>query len=385
MRINEGKCTKCATCYHTCPFEAVSWNGKAFRIDAEKCQVCGLCVSLCPTLAIEIAYYELSSLEAYLAEQRKSTGASHLVVMCRSSSPQDGVPEALKEPGDFVSLRVPCVGRLPLLFYLKAFEVGFEKLTVIQCDEDFCRTLKGSETNIRRLEELGKFLSQIGYLDDRVTLIRNPLRAVYSPAECVGCGKCEFICPYEAVKLQQLATPRIEPEACRGCGACALVCPHLAIEVQGFEYERLSQLIQGYGAKAEQLKAQGVSPVVLIFGCQWALFPSLDRQDGLLGEKAFLIEIPCFNELDPLYVLQAFRSGFDGVLAVVCRDEDCKSGEGRGAAEENAAALKLTLKKLGLDERFEVYKTSPRYVGDFEARLESFLARISSLTGVHHE
>lgn len=379
VRINDGKCVKCATCYHICPFEAVIWSGTTFRIDVTKCQVCGLCASLCPTLAIETAYYNLNSLEAYLAEQRKLTGASHLVIMCRSSSPQEDVPEFLNEAGDFVSLRVPCVGRLPLLFYLKALEMGFERLTVIQCDENFCRTQKGSEISIHRLEELGKFLSQIRYPHDRVTLIKNSLRVVYSPTECVGCGKCEFACPYKAVKLQQLATPRVEAEICRGCGACALICPHLAIEIEGFEYERLSSLIQSYGAKVEQLKAQETSPVVLVFACQWAVFPPLDRREGLLGEMALLVEIPCFNKLDPLFVLQAFRSGFDGVLAVVCPDEDCKSGEGRGVAEENLAALRLTLKKLGLGGRFEVYKTSPRYIGDFEAKLESFLARISSL------
>ena len=55
----------------------------------------------------------------------------------------------------------------------------------------------------------------------------------------MGCDKCVFICPYEAIKAEPFATPTIVEEECVGCGACALVCPHEAIEVKGFEFEEV--------------------------------------------------------------------------------------------------------------------------------------------------
>ena len=380
VEVNEQRCSGCSICSSLCPFEALKREEGKVVLQVERCQVCGLCYSSCPAKAIDIFYYDLDSLTRYIRQAKQRHDSDTLVIACKGSIQDFNQVEELFGLSKFIPLSVPCVGRVSEEVYLKAIaDLDIKKVYVLACDEDFCRFERGSRVSGRRITALNLLLEQFGFGEEVVTLKRNSLRAIYNPAECVGCGKCEFICPYEAVKLQQLATPRIEPEACRGCGACALVCPHLAIEVEGFEYERLSSLIQSYGAKAEQLKAQGTSPAVLVFACQWAVFPPPDRRDGLLGETAFLVEIPCFNKLDPIYVLQAFRSGFDGVLAVVCSDEDCKSGEGRGAAEENMAALRLTLKKLGLDDRFEVYKTSPRYVGDFEAKLKSFLDRISSL------
>jgi len=379
VEVNEERCSGCLLCSSLCPFEALKREEGKVVLQVERCQVCGLCYSSCPAKAIDIFYYDLDSLFHYLEGAKQRYGSDTLLIACKGASSDFSQAEKIFGLSSYIPLSVPCVGRVPEELYLKALgELGLKKIYVLGCNEDFCRFERGSRVSGRRIAALNLLLEQFGFGEEVIMLKRNSLRAIYNPAECVGCGKCEFICPYEAVKLQQLATPRIESEACRGCGACALVCPHLAIDVEGFEYERLSRLIQDYGAKAEKLKAQGISPAVLVFSCQWAFFPS-DRRDGLLEERVFLIEIPCFNKLDPIYVLQALRSGFDGVMAVACSDEDCKSKEGRGAAEENMAALRLTLKKLGLDDCFEVYKTSPRHVGDFEARLKSFLDQISSL------
>lgn len=41
------------------------------------------------------------------------------------------------------------------------------------------------------------------------------------------------------------------------------------------------------------------------------------------------MEAPCFKALDPVQVIDAFYSGFDGVMSVVCAEEDCKLQEGR--------------------------------------------------------
>jgi coenzyme F420-reducing hydrogenase delta subunit len=66
-------------------------------------------------------------------------------------------------------------------------------------------------------------------------------------------------------------------------------------------------------------------------------------------------------------------------MAVVCSKEDCKLQEGRDAAERNVTALQVALKKLGMLDRFELYEESPRCAGDFEAKLDGFIQKISSL------
>jgi len=386
IKLDETYCSKCKLCFSVCPFEAISFDANADKIsiDVERCELCGLCASTCPAGAIELAYYDEESLIDYVKEEAEALGARTLVLMCRGSSPpSQEIADVIKEQDvdGFIPLRVPCVGRLSPEFYLRALSISINKIIAIQCDEGFCRFGKGSEISIRRAQLLRVLLEQFGYKRDTVTIIKNPLKAIYDTERCVGCDKCEFICPYGAVKAQPLATPQINLETCKGCGVCALVCPHLAIQLKGFEYEPSFQVIRKYEIEARKLKARGLSPVVLVFCCQWAEFSALDHvKDGFVRENVFIVEIPCFNALDPVHVLDALLSGFDGVLAVVCRDDDCKLREGRAIAEGNTLSLERTLERLNLRDRFEVFKTSPRYIASLDPKLDSFISKISSLS-----
>jgi coenzyme F420-reducing hydrogenase delta subunit/Pyruvate/2-oxoacid:ferredoxin oxidoreductase delta subunit len=371
IRLDEDRCSKCGICYSVCPFEAIRLDQQGMpSIDLERCMLCGICTSACPSGIIEPYYYDYH----WLVKQVNTESAKeeNLVVMCRGSSPPGcDVLNILKdqELGKSFFLRVPCVGRLPVEFYLKLLSLGIKRIVVVQCSEEFCRFGEGSSVSRRRIEMLKTLLRYFGYEDNALQLLENPQQAEYDTSKCVGCDKCVYICPYAAIEAAPLGTPKIAYEKCKGCGACDLVCPHLAMQVKGFKFERLSHLIQRYGDDLKRLESQGIAPVILVFCCQWAEFPALDTTlDGFLRKNVALVEIPCFNRLDPINVVQAFRSGFDGVLAVVCLDGDCKSREGRA-----------TLNRLGIQNRFEVYKTSPRNIGGFETRLDSFVAKVAAL------
>ena len=91
------------------------------------------------------------------------------------------------------------------------------------------------------------------------------------------------------------------------------------------------------------------------------------------------MEIPCFKALDPVHIVEALHSGFDGVMAVVCSAEDCKLQEGRETAERNMDVLKNFLKKSGLLERFELFTVSPRCVGEFNQKFEEFFKKIAAM------
>ena len=385
IKLIDELCSKCSVCYSVCPFEAISRDAETgeVAIQIEKCQVCGLCVSACPSSCIETVYYDYDLLTQYLEAQMKALATGNLVLMCRGSSPPSAdVSDVLKEQNldKFISLRLPCVGRLSPEFYLKALTLGLDKLVIVQCDQDFCRMKQGSENNIRRVKLLQLLLEQSGYGGDVLTIIKNPQRVVYDTEECVGCGKCAFICPYEAIELQSMSTPQVS-DACQGCGACAVICPHIAIQVKGFEYEFSPEIIEDYQAKVAEKKAKGISPVVLVFCCHWSEFSALEKRNhGSVRENVFITEIPCLSKLDPAQVLQALSLGFDGVMAFGHSRDDCLLKEGRDVVESNISILNLILERMNRAHRFELVEGSPRYVGDFDSKLNSFIDRISALT-----
>ncbi len=371
------RCAKCLTCVRSCPFEAISYDGEnKIKIDLDKCQLCGICAGVCPEYNIEIKYYNTEALINHIKSEKANLGTDNLVLMCRGSSPQScEIIDDLKELNidKFVPLRLPCVGRIPVEFYLKAFYEGIKNIVIIQCDEDFCRMERGSEVAQKNVQRTQEILKTLGFEEGAIQVIKNPQKAVYFTEECVGCDKCGFICPYDAIELEELATPKIIMEKCRGCGACALVCPHMAIQLRGFEYEGSSQKLEEY-----KIQAGGKTPSVLAFCCQWSEFSALDKSQCEVSDYAQIVEVPCANGLDPTLVLKALSEGFDGVIAFICSEEDCKSKEGRSVYDANASALFKVLKNLDLLDRFEVYQTSPRDIGNFNSKLESFVEKIRS-------
>jgi MinD superfamily P-loop ATPase len=48
--------------------------------------------------------------------------------------------------------------------------------------------------------------------------------------QCVGCGRCEEVCRYEAVAAQN-GDYVVDPIACEGCAACAYACPAACIQM----------------------------------------------------------------------------------------------------------------------------------------------------------
>ncbi len=384
VEIDQSYCSKCSICQSVCPFEAITRDRGTdeFKIDIEKCQVCGICSSACPVQAIKMVYYDHSALLGKMALQSDKK-ASTLVLMCRANSPSTcEIDDILESNGlkiaDHVSLRLPCSGRVPTEFVLKALESGVKNIVSVQCEDDFCRFKEGTKVNARRLALSRAFLEQMGYGKDSLTVVRHSRKAVYDTEECVGCDKCVFICPYEAIEAQEFATPKIDLDKCLGCGACALVCPHLAIQLEGFEFETVSKLIKRYQTGAKQLTTK--RPSILVFCCQWSEFSVLDDPESLMFKKgAVAMEIPCFKSLDPVHVVQALEGGFDGIMAVVCNQEDCKLEKGKDTAERNLAVLKKALQQKNLLDRFEFFTTSPRCVGEFNQQLDEFINRITAV------
>jgi coenzyme F420-reducing hydrogenase delta subunit/ferredoxin len=313
---------------------------------------------------------------------RDKCKSNTLVLMCRGNSPATcEIEEILQDQGlnisNYIPLRLPCSGRIPTEFIFQALKSGIKNVVSIQCEDEFCRFKEGTKINARRMMLGKELLEQLGFSRDALKVIKYSRKVVYETEKCVGCDKCVFICPYEAIEAEEFATPKINYDLCVGCGACALVCPHFAIQIKGFAFE---DVLKRYGESAAKLKAEGKFPVILVFCCQWSEFPALDDPESLLlKKKAIIIEIPCFKALDPIHVIEALHSGFDGVMAVVCSEEDCKLQEGRETSERNMSVLQNTLKKMNLIDRFELFTASPRCVGELNQKLDEFFKKIASM------
>jgi coenzyme F420-reducing hydrogenase delta subunit/ferredoxin len=385
VEINQDLCSRCLVCYSICPYEAINFDKVADKveIDIQKCQVCGICPSACPVAAIEVAYYDYDHLVDYVDCARKKVDSDTLVLMCRGNSPSTcETEEILAEQGicidNYIPLRLPCSGRIPTDFVFKMLSSGVKNIVSIQCEDPFCRYKEGTKINTRRFQLTQNVLEQLGYDKNALKVVKFSRKAVYKTEECVGCDKCVFICPYDAIKAEPFSTPTIIYEDCVGCGACALVCPHQAIEVKGYEFENV---LQRYGQAASTMKTQRKTPAVLVFSCQWSEFSALDDPDSALkGKNAMVLEVPCFKGMDPVHVVNALQCGFDGVMGVVCAADDCKLSEGRDTAERNLGMLKNVLKKMNLLDRFEMFELSPRCEGEFKSAFESFYNKIAALT-----
>ncbi|MEO0079480.1 MAG: CoB--CoM heterodisulfide reductase iron-sulfur subunit A family protein, partial [candidate division WOR-3 bacterium] len=61
---------------------------------------------------------------------------------------------------------------------------------------------------------------------------------------CQGCGVCEEVCQFEAVRVNpETGHSEVTAVLCQGCGACAAACPSSAIELRGFQSRQLISMV----------------------------------------------------------------------------------------------------------------------------------------------
>ena len=66
--------------------------------------------------------------------------------------------------------------------------------------------------------------------------------AVVDEARCRGCGRCEDVCEYGAIKVVEREgrlVAEVNEALCKGCGACSVRCPTGAVRIQHFRPEQI--------------------------------------------------------------------------------------------------------------------------------------------------
>jgi coenzyme F420-reducing hydrogenase delta subunit/coenzyme F420-reducing hydrogenase gamma subunit len=370
VKLNEDYCSRCSICRSLCPFEAITKDAESGKIvlEIEKCQVCGICYSACPAKAIDTIYYDCGSLLKYLERVKPQYKSDSLVIMCKGSAPDFAGVERLFGVSKFIPLSVPCVGRISEELLLQTLAAGIKGIYILACDDDYCRFDRGSPLAGRRILALNRLLEQLGYGSEAITLKRNSLKVKVDKDLCIACGTCVSYCPYNAPRLESVGGISFDLDACRGCGLCVALCPAFALDLDNWERERISNLIP-------QLLAGMKPPKILVFRCQWAVFPPLN---GEVSPSVGFIDLPCAGRVEALYVLEALAKGANGILVVACSEDDCKQEGVSAKAEHVVARIKEKLDQIGLGDRLNFASVSPRYPGQVNEEIRQFRQKIEA-------
>ncbi len=104
--------------------------------------------------------------------------------------------------------------------------------------------------------------------------------------------------------------------------------------------------------------AAGWEPRIVAFFCNWCTYAAADLA-GISRVKYSpnmrMVRVMCSGRIDPSFVLEAFRSGADGVLIGGCNPGDCHYKEGNYKTMRRAMLLSQMLQDLGIEkERFRL-------------------------------
>ena len=160
VRADRNKCISCGNCVFYCPYEAAKLEHGAATFDLELCRGCGLCVSLCPALALDLEHWEGDRISTMISDFSREKGRPNILVMrCQWAV----FPEFDEELDSNVHvIDMPCAGRVDPLHIIDAFRQGIDGVLIVACNEDDCKSKKGSKEARRSTAALKKTLGQIG-------------------------------------------------------------------------------------------------------------------------------------------------------------------------------------------------------------------------------
>jgi len=129
--------------------------------------------------------------------------------------------------------------------------------------------------------------------------------------------------------------------------------------------------------------AEEFEPKIVGFLCNWCSYAGAD----LAGVSRIqyppnlrIIRVMCSGRVDPAFVLEAFRSGADGVLLSGCHPGDCHYIAGNYKAQRRGILLKKLLEQFGLEpQRLRIEFVSASEGAKFAAVVKEMVEDIKKL------
>jgi coenzyme F420-reducing hydrogenase delta subunit len=115
----------------------------------------------------------------------------------------------------------------------------------------------------------------------------------------------------------------------------------------------------------------------VIFGCERSAGMARKELEAAGYEWPDIewVELPCGGALDGPYLLKAFESGADRVLALICQEGACRSIDGSRRAMARVDAARSLLEEAGVEGwRLACETISPTMAADLVRIIESFRA-----------
>lgn len=173
-----------------------------------------------------------------------------------------------------------------------------------------------------------------------------PMSAYVLQELCDGCKICEAVCEFGRIKVHKKAI--VDEVACRGCGACSAACPTGALQIRNYTDDQImAQIIEA----TREIKEH---PLIIAFLCNWCSYAAADLAGSLrirYPTGIRVIRVLCTGRVNPMYVLEAFRRGADGVLVAGCRLGECYYTIGNYCAMKRMSVLGKLLAEQGFDEK----------------------------------
>ena len=65
---------------------------------------------------------------------------------------------------------------------------------------------------------------------------------------CMGCHRCEKLCEFDAISVNENDIAEVDDMKCKGCGMCVTSCPAMAIDLIYYRNNQMEEEIKGIGS-----------------------------------------------------------------------------------------------------------------------------------------
>lgn len=137
---------------------------------------------------------------------------------------------------------------------------------------------------------------------------------------------------------------------------------------------------------SERLETGGETqfePLIIAFCCNWCSYAGADLA-GInrlqYPPNVRIVRVLCSSRVNPLFVLQAFERGADGVVVAGCHPGDCHYGTGNYYARRRLQVFGRALEYVGIEPgRFQVHWISAAEGARFASVMRAVTEHIREL------